>query len=123
MKSFTHFFRLITPAMVASQWKQHLTLDDEASPLALMATDPVVFSQDLGSGDEGIYYTMNFSAVVKDKAVMAFNRRHVIVEITLSDGSIRYVGTSADPVLLNITPYTDRYSVSFEYLSVDPIIF
>ena len=54
-------------------------------------------------------------------AVMAANRRRAVVEMTLSDGSVRYIGTKEDAPVISVTPYPDRYVVSCECLSVDPV--
>lgn len=121
MKNFTHRFRLIAPGSIAGQWKQQVTLKEDASPLAFMATDPVSFTQEVQSDDSGIYYSQNFSAVVSDPAVMAANRRRAVVEMTLSDGSVRYIGTKEDAPVISVTPYPDRYVVSCECLSVEPV--
>ena len=121
MKNFTHRFRLIAPGSIAGQWKQHVTLKDDASPLAFMASDPVSFIQEVQSDDSGIYYSQNFSAVVSDPAVMAANRQRAVVEFTLSDGSVRYVGTKEDAPIIHITPHPGRYSVSCECSSKDPL--
>ena len=86
-----------------------------------MASDPVSFTQEVQSDDSGIYYSQNFSAVVSDPAVMAANRRRAVVEMTLSDGSVCYIGTKEDAPVISVTPYPDRYVVSCECLSVDPV--
>lgn len=121
MKNFTHFFRLIPPSMIASQWKQHLTLQEDAAPLELMAMDPVSFSQEDENDDAGVYYTQNFSAVVKNPAVKAYNRQRAVIEMALSDGIRRYIGTKDSPVLLVVTPNLDRYVVKCSHMTVDPM--
>lgn len=121
MRNFTHRFRLISPESISGQWKQHVVLNEAASFLSFMASDPVSFNQEVQSDEAGIYYTQNFSAVVSDPSVMAVNKRHAVIEITLSDGTVRYVGTKDDAPIINVTPYLGRYSVSCECLSVDPV--
>ncbi len=121
MKNFTHFFRLIDPGLISSQWRQFVTLSEGARPAAFMASDPVSFTQEVQNDDNGVYYVQNFSAVAADPAVMDFNRRQAVIEMTLSDGSVIYMGTKEDPVLVAVTPYPDRYVLSCEAASDIPV--
>ncbi len=118
MKSFTHFFRLIDPAEISCQWRQFVPLAEEARPAAFMASDPASLTQEVQNDDNGVYYMQNFSAVTADPAVKKFGGRYAVIEMTLSDGSVRYMGTKEDPVKVAVTPYPDRFLLSAECASV-----
>lgn len=121
MKSITHFFRLISPDTIVFQFRQFVVLSEVAQPLCIISSNPVSFTQEVQNDESGIYYVQDFSAVTADSAVLGFNRRQAVVEITLSDGSIFYMGTKEDPVLLAVTSYPDRYVLSCKSLSDNPV--
>ena len=113
--------RLIKPDGIKFQWRQFITLAEGAQPVGIMACEPVSFVQEVQNDDSGVSYKQTFSAVTAEPAVMDFDRSAVVIEITLSDGTVRYMGTKGDPVLLMVTPYPDRYVVSCEAAAANPV--
>lgn len=121
MKNFTHRFRLIPPKSIRSQWMQNVDFVPDAPVMEFMASNPVLFEQTTETDESGTYTAATFSAVVKDRAAMAANGCRAVLELTLSDGSVRYVGTKEDAPIIKVTPYLDRFALSVDTKLLHPV--
>lgn len=86
-----------------------------------MASDPVSFEQSTVVDDAGVHTSASFSAVVKDKNILRVNGCRAILELTLSDGSLRYIGTKDDAPIFWVTPHLDRYLIEMATTLSEPL--
>lgn len=115
MKQFTHKFELIAASQIHHQYEQFVTLVDDPKILSLFAQSPITIEQSSEKSSSGIYYKVNFQAVTKDPLVDEFNKKHAVIRITLSDGSILYLGDKSDPIIIMVTPHQNSFMVEAEF--------
>ncbi len=112
MKNFTHKFRLISPKSIRSQYGQSVSMADAPIISSFFADTPYSLEQTEEKDDAGIYYSLSFSAVVKDSAVKSCNKQRAVLEITLSDGSVRYIGSKDAAPIFTVAPVLNSFVIS-----------
>lgn len=118
---FSNRFHIISPELL----KDYLAFG--SSPFVPEGSDeacalrPVVFSQSPQTDDHGTVWKMDFSAAVKDRSLMKYNKTRAYIIFHMSDGSIRLMGNHQEAPLVTVTPHAGAISIAATFESCDPV--
>lgn len=123
MKTFTHHFTVYMPGSIRYQFGDNLVLKDGESGISFIAARPVSLSADIQQDTAGVYVSENFSAALNDSSVRSLHGQHAVIEVTMSDGSAVYMGSKDDPVLLKVSSLPGAYTLSADWIRLNPTDF
>jgi len=125
MKQITHKFTLIPPSSIEYQRGQTVTLTANPVLLELMASKNCTFEQEYQLSEAGAWYECSFRAPVTGRHddIVRYSGQKTVIRIDLSDGTVRYIGSKSDPLLIRVTPYPKGDLIEAEFSLPEPVEF
>lgn len=106
MKQITHKFTIIPPSSIRYQKGQWVTFTASPVMLDVFASTNCTFEQDSKLSEAGLCFECTFKAVVSHEHanLSRYHGQKAVIRLTLSDGTVIFLGSKSDPLLLRVTP-------------------
>lgn len=120
MKKISDKISLIPLSNIKAQYRQSISINDEASNFTYTSCSTVQFSQDPEDTDSGLKYNITHTSVCNKQEVMAYNNKKAVARMFLMNRDTVYIGTTDIPCRVIVTPaqgslYKVEIKVSLPY--------
>lgn len=111
MREFSNRFCIIAPGALT---ESALLNDEPFIPSAaeiFKCSSKLTFSQTPSDSDAGIVWNMTFRGVAVHTDAQKWHGKKAFIGMIMTDGSVRYIGSSEEQPLIMVTPYGNEVNV------------